>query len=227
LDSVNGRASEGTLSALGPDRQLLFTNGMARPRQHRDGALLDGAERALVKHGPAGFTLRSAADEAAVSAATFVKRFGSRQRLLVALSQRWIDGLPHRMGSAAAAHPPGAAQVLAVAIDGFEQFDDPRSAAPHLVALAGDLADPELRALLARGWRVCKDGLASAVAAAHSRDELAASPDPERAARVLHSLANGAFLDWSVAPHGRLADRLAEDLSPLLAAWNTKENACE
>lgn len=205
----------------------MFNNTVGRPRATSDDELLDAAERALVGHGPAGFTLRTAAGEAGVSAATYVKRFGSRQELLVALSRRWIDRLPGEVRAAVAGRPPGAEQVRAATVRGFERFDDPDAAAAHLMALTGDLADPELRRLLAQGWRLVKDGIARAVSEAHAHGRLCASPEPAVAARVLHALAHGAFLDWSVDPSGRLADRLAADLTPLVAAWSTKERTVD
>ncbi|MGH3158766.1 MAG: helix-turn-helix domain-containing protein, partial [Streptosporangiaceae bacterium] len=56
---------------------------MARPVGTPDDVLLDAAGRVLMTQGPSGFTLAKAATSAGVSAATFVKRFGSKEQLFL------------------------------------------------------------------------------------------------------------------------------------------------
>jgi alkanesulfonate monooxygenase SsuD/methylene tetrahydromethanopterin reductase-like flavin-dependent oxidoreductase (luciferase family) len=45
-----------------------------------------------------------------------------------------------------------------------------------------------------------------------------------RAARAVLGVINGVSIDWSIRPHGRLADRLAEDVDAVLAAWRGRED---
>ena len=66
---------------------------MARPRLIDDERLLAAAREVLYEVGPGTFTLQRAAERAEVSAATFIKRFGSKQELFLALNRRWVDSL--------------------------------------------------------------------------------------------------------------------------------------
>jgi AcrR family transcriptional regulator len=63
---------------------------MARPRGIADEQLLAAAQELLYEVGPAAFTLEKSASRAGVSAATLIKRFGSKRQFLLALNRRWV-----------------------------------------------------------------------------------------------------------------------------------------
>jgi AcrR family transcriptional regulator len=63
---------------------------MARPHGIADEQLLAAAQELLYEVGPAAFTLEKSASRAGVSAATLIKRFGSKRQLLLALNRRWV-----------------------------------------------------------------------------------------------------------------------------------------
>jgi AcrR family transcriptional regulator len=67
-----------------------------------DEQLLAAAQRLLHEVGPAEFTLARAAALGGVSAATLIKRFGSKRQPFLALNRRWVDSIGH--GLAAAVH---------------------------------------------------------------------------------------------------------------------------
>src|SRR6476620_6910836 len=75
---------------------------MSRPRALNGDRLLDAAAQELAEVGPAAFTLASAADRAGASAATYIKRFGSRHCVFIALNRRWADSVSAGIDSAVA-----------------------------------------------------------------------------------------------------------------------------
>jgi AcrR family transcriptional regulator len=117
-------------------------------------------------------------------------------------------------GAAAGAADPVAA-IRAGATVGVDGVEDPVTTANHLAQFGADLADPDLRAELARMWEAHRRALERLVAAA----DLPGAPPPPVAARILVALAHGTQVHWAVAPDGELRERLIADIDAVLAAW--------
>ena len=173
--------------------------------------------------GPSGFTLAKAAEQAGVSAATLVKRFGSKERLFLRLSERWAGSLDAALGDAAAAYDSPLARLRAVALHNYHDLDHPTTAAMQLAALAVDLQHGEMRNLLHQGWGHVRRHLARHAADAASANELVGAPPPEQLARIVFTAMEGGCLSWSVHPHGSLVARLGDDLDALLGAWMARK----
>lgn len=193
---------------------------MARPRGVSDDDLLQAASDVLMARGPAAFTLERSATRAGVSAATLIKRFGSRRELLLALDRRWVASIPAGVAAAAVGRT-AVDRLRAAVLWGREDLDTPEHTANSLAALALDLTDPALTELLGEGWRAIEAALVPLVQAAIDAGELAADVPAHRLARVLRATCEGSCLAWLTAPEGTLADRLAEDVDVLLRGWRT------
>ncbi|MEV0676886.1 TetR/AcrR family transcriptional regulator [Actinosynnema sp. NPDC050436] len=187
---------------------------MARPKTITDERLLGATAVVIGRRGP-GFTIADVAAEAGVSVGTVAQRFGSKSGLLQALTRQTTADVERRMLAAAATGADPAAGLRAALLTWFEDVTDPVEAGNHLAQLGCDLVDPDLRALLARLHEVTERTVLALVREA----DLPGGPPPERAARVLTGLLFGVAVDWSVRPRGALADRLAEDVDAVLAAW--------
>jgi AcrR family transcriptional regulator len=177
---------------------------VARPRTITDERLLTALAQAITEVGPS-FTVADVAARAGVSVGTVAQRFGSKHGLLKALSSAAISRVAETVRAAA----PGGVRAALVAV--FRDLDDPATAANNLAQLAGDLADPELGALLGRFY-----GTLEAEMALLLRNVPGAPPN---AARVLVALANGTAVDWSLRPEGSLVDRLTTDIDAVLEGW--------
>lgn len=192
---------------------------MARPIETTDEHLLAAADKVLMTEGPSAFTLAKAAECAAVSAATFIKRFGSKQELFLRLSQRWFDSLDGFLHDTAAAQASPLARLRTVALANYHDLDNPATVSNQLAALAVDLQDDKMRELLDSGWRVVRRHLEQHAADAVSIGELAGCPPPEQLARIVFVAMEGGCLSWSVRPEGSLVARLGDDLDALLHSW--------
>jgi AcrR family transcriptional regulator len=198
---------------------------VSRPIETDDDSLLDAADRVLMTEGPSAFTLVKAADAAGVSAATLIKRFGSKDRLFLRLSQRWVASLDPLLDEAAAAHSSPLARLRAVALHNYHDLDHAETAANQLAALAIDLQNDEMRGWLHVGWEHVRRHLTCHATAAISAGELAGCPPPPQLARIILSSMEGGCLTWSVHPEGSLIIRLAADLDALLEGWTTRTGA--
>lgn len=121
---------------------------MSRPPRSSDAELLDRIDVALAgRTSTEPWKLDEIAPAAGISAAGLIKRFGSKERLLHALSRRWIDSIPQ------------------AAIDSERALDELRTyarmhfaTASSSAAITGlgelmrDLWSPEAAVLLREGW---------------------------------------------------------------------------
>ena len=196
---------------------------MGRPIETDDDALLDAADFVLMREGPSGFTLAKSAEVAGVSAATLIKRFGSKERLFLRLSQRWVASLEPQLEAAAADHSSPLARLRAVALSSYHDLDHADTASNQLAALAIDLQNDEMRGWLHVGWGQVQRHLGRHAADALAVGELVGCPPPQQLARIIVGTMEGGCLTWSVHPEGSLVARLAEDLDALLGGWTTPQ----
>jgi AcrR family transcriptional regulator len=183
---------------------------MARPREITDERMHTAAALVIGRLGP-GFTLADVAAEARVAVGTVAQRFGSKHGLLVAMTKQAIAGM--RDGMRVAGDDPVEALVAA-----YAPLDDPATAANNLAQLSVDLADPELRALMADFYAAMEAEIARLI----GRTDPGA---PANAARILTAVADGTAIHWSARPAGGLAERLRADLTAVTAGWTRKEGS--
>jgi AcrR family transcriptional regulator len=188
---------------------------MARPRHITDERLLTAAGRVVSRLGP-GFTLADVAAEAQVAVGTLAQRFGSKHGLLVAMTKASIDGMRGQMrGSVADAG--GVDVVVHVLVAAYAPLDDSVTAANNLAQLAADLADGELRGLMAEFYAVMEAEVAALIRSAAG--VLPGAPPAPVAARILTAVADGTAIHWSARPEGGLCDRMRADLTAVMAGW--------
>jgi AcrR family transcriptional regulator len=192
---------------------------MARPRGIPDEELLAAAQSLLFEVGPAGFTLEKSAARAGVSAATLIKRFGSKRQLLLALNRRWVASIEPAMSAAAEGGDTSVRRLRNGTLWGYADLDSPANAATQLATLALDLQDDPMRELLAEGWRMIADQLTRLAQEAIDAGELSGRPPAAQVARILLATAEGTCLAWSLAPSGSLVARLEADIDAILASW--------
>lgn len=197
---------------------------MARPRILDENRLLDAAAEVLADVGPAEFTLARAAERVGASAATYVKRFGSKHGVFVALNRRWVDSVESDL-SARTAHLHGVERLREALLWGTPTMDAPENAANLLAALALDLTHADLRALLDRGWAAQHQHIAELVAEVVRDGDLRGAPEPDDAARMLLALVEGTRIAWCVRPEGSLERRTRRHVDALLHAWHQQPSA--
>jgi AcrR family transcriptional regulator len=193
---------------------------MARPRGISDEDLLAAAQGLLYEVGPAAFTLEKAAARAGASAATLIKRFGSKRQLLLALNRRWVASIGPGITAAAEGQPTALGRLRAAALWGYEDLDSPAHAITQLTALALDFQDEHMRALLVEGWEAIEDHLTRLAQEAIEAGELSGRPCAAQVARILRAAGDGTSVGWSVAPRGSLMERLEADIDAILTSWS-------
>lgn len=192
---------------------------MARPRSFDDEHLLSCAAEVLAQVGPSRFTLARAAARAGVAPATYIKRFGTKQGLFLALNRRWVRTVGEGM-DAAASTTTGVDRIRAAAMWGVAEMDVPEHAANMLAALALDMQHPPMTALLNQGWATWRARID-----AHLRDAITAgalphAPAPSVAANMLFALVEGTRIAWCAHPQGSLQQAVRQLIDELISTWS-------
>lgn len=160
---------------------------MARPRVLSDDEVLDRLAAFLTdRRSVEPWTLAEAGARIGMTSAGLVKRFGSRQGLVAALSDRWVRAIP------AGPVRPGdvESELLSWVTDRGASQAQPLTLATRLAQLVGDLSDPVLAGLLVEGWRREQAYVASLLAL----HDLRRLPDPAQGAALLFDALCGANL---------------------------------
>lgn len=181
---------------------------MGRPRLASDDDILDATARAVSRHGPGSLTLATVAEQAGITAAAILQRFGSKHGLLLALSRRSTAGAAEAVEAAMARSRSGSAlDALAELLTGdLGAVDSPDVLANHVGMLQLDLTDPELRAEARRHAAAVRHGVEQLLHAAVDAGELELPPGVgcARLAEAVESTYNGALVTWALTPRGSL-----------------------
>ena len=178
---------------------------MPRTKTLPDDAVLDAAERAMLRHGPAGFTLAQAAAESGLAVPTLIQRFGDKQALIRNVMARSNE----RFFTMLEALPPGSGTPSVVDLVGrvAEPLGGEASPSGRTPWLIEDFRDPALNAFA----RTRLERLREAIADRLPRTVL----PPATVAAVVVSAWQGAIMWWRTAPQGRLADHVRGTIEAL------------
>jgi AcrR family transcriptional regulator len=154
-----------------------------------------------------------------VAAGTLVQRFGSKHGMLLGMTRAATASMRRDLRAAVADVDDPVAAVTQALVGWYAPLDDPHSAANNLAQLAFDLADDQLRQLMAEFFAVMEAELRPLLGRGVAAGELPVAPPVAVAARVLTAVADGTAIHWSTWPTGSLRARMRADLEAVLAGW--------
>jgi AcrR family transcriptional regulator len=191
---------------------------MARPRTVSDDAILTAAAQAVAASGPANVTLAQIGGRVGLSAAALMRRFGSKDRLLLALARHGAETLPARLAAAGAAERPVAALIEAFAamaggVRSTAEF------ANHLAFLLLDMSDPEFQRVSRDYTAAVEAAVATVLRAGVAAGEIEPGRLLDGLPRAVHAGYNGALVTWGMAGDGDPAASVREQLRRLLQPY--------
>jgi AcrR family transcriptional regulator len=188
---------------------------MSRPRQNTDAEILAAAFRAIARLGPARLTLADVAEEAGVTAASLVQRFGSKRALLLAAAADVAGGHVFIFHELRRKHRSPTAALLALADCMRVMGSTPEEVAHSLAFLQIDLTDPAFLAHARSSALGMREGIRALVRDAVATGELRRC-DTLRLARAFHAALNGSILDWVIHRDGAMGPWVRRDLRTVL-----------
>ncbi|MFC4120873.1 TetR/AcrR family transcriptional regulator [Nonomuraea zeae] len=195
---------------------------MGRPRTTSDEAILQATARAIGRYGPQGVTLAAVAQEAGLSPATLVQRFGSKRGLLLAFAAHATETVRLPFQRAREDHGSPLEALRAAVVDLAAGVSTPEELAGSLGFLQLDLTDAEFRRHAAEHALRTRDEIAALLAEAVAAGELAETAEVDRLAHAVQVTYNGALILWALTGSLPLAaamrDALDQTLRPYLGA---------
>jgi AcrR family transcriptional regulator len=189
---------------------------VARPRTVSDTAILAAAADAVAAVGPAAVTLAGIGARVGLTAAALVRRFGSKDRLLLALARHGAEALPAGLAAARTAEQPVAALVEAFATLAGRVRTAPEFA-HHLAFLLMDLTVPEFQQVNREHVTAVESAVEQVLRAGVAAGELAPDAVDDDLPRAVHAAYNGALLTWGMAGgEGDPAEQVRRQLRRLL-----------
>jgi AcrR family transcriptional regulator len=188
-----------------------------RPRKVSDSQIFAALHAVMSRVGPGDLTLAAIAEEAGVTAAVLVQRFGSKRALLLALAEKYADGAGEVIATVAKRHasPLGALRGYAACMAGMAA--SPAALARSLAYLQIDLTDPDFRKYLVKQARATRAGLRRLVEASLRAGELAPDVKPAQLARTIEAMLTGSMITWAFYREGPAAKWMSTDLEAVLA----------
>jgi len=189
-----------------------------RPRQNTDTEILQAAFRAIARLGPVKLTLADVAEEAGVTAASLVQRFGSKRALLLAAAADVAGGHVYIFHQLRKRRRSPVAAIVGLADCMGVMGSTPEQVAHSLAFLQIDLNDPSFLAYARASALGMREGIRALVRDAVAAGELKKC-DTLRLARTLHATLNGSMLDWAIHREGDMATWLRRDLKMVLEPY--------
>jgi len=189
-----------------------------RPRTVDDPTILEAAIRVLGRMGPEKLTLAHVGEEAGLSAATLVQRFGSKRELLLAVMKHAITSTNERHAAANSSTDSALEAIFTCAMDRSGSFAGPDVLGNLFAFYLSDLSDPDFRALTVENSRQAIAGFKSLLDKAVENGELAESyVDTQQLAETIYSLMVGSLVTWTVSGgEGNYRTRIRRELDVLL-----------
>lgn len=187
-----------------------------RPRTVDDSTILEAAVTVLGRIGPERLTLADVGQEAGLSAATLVQRFGSKRDLMLSVMKFATEGFDGRFELAIKGNDSPLEAIFTAAIE-RAPLGEPGALAHMLAFYLSDLGDPDFRALAIENSRKAVAGFKRMLDEAVVEGELTESyVDTTQLAETIYSLVMGTLLTWTVSGEGDYRVRIRNELDVLL-----------
>jgi AcrR family transcriptional regulator len=190
-----------------------------RPRTVSDEDLISATIKVMSRLGPVKMTLAAVAQEAGVTAATLVQRFGSKRGLMLKIAGDAAEFGDACFGMVRAAHPESPLAALIAAVTGMAQMaNTPEELSNSLAFLQIDISDPDfyvhtlaMAKKTVAGYRaLLKDAIAAGELKPH---------DTLRMARAINAIAGGSLISWAVFREGTAEKWVKRDVETLIAPY--------
>ncbi len=193
---------------------------MPRPKTLSDEAVLEATARVLLRLGPARFTLADVAQQAGLSPATLVQRFGGKRGLMLAFARSAASraGVPFEAARRKAKSPLAALRLALV--HASKDLSSRREIANSLAVLLDDLTDDDMRAAAVQHAQATQHAIRGLLDAAVAAGELRKA-DTKALALSVQAAWNGAIIQWALRDAGSFDAFLKRVLAPLLPTHKT------
>jgi AcrR family transcriptional regulator len=191
---------------------------MARPRTVSDDEILAATIRAMTRLGPVKLTLADVAEEAGLSPAALIKRFGSKRGLLLAVSSAGSTGMAESFRELRRRYASPLEALLVATTFMARHTKSAEELANHLAFLQIDVTDPAFREHMLVISRATLAGYAACIRDAIEARELRPC-DAKAVARAVNAVVAGSLIAWAVFRKGSAERWVRDDVETVLAPY--------
>ena len=195
---------------------------MSRPRSTSDEEILSAALRVIARVGAGGFTLADVGEEAGLSPAGLVQRFGSKGGMMLALAEHRASGVAGRFAAARELHASSLDALLQALAGVAHEVDTPQALANLLAFEQMHLAEDAFHAHALRHARTTLAEIRALLEEAVDSGELAQC-DPDDLSRTVQTAYTGALSTWAVYRSGTLDEWLRGEVEAVLEPYRTAD----
>ncbi len=189
-----------------------------RPRSTSDDEILLAAARVIARVGPGTFTLGDVGEEAGLSPAGLVQRFGSKAGLLLALAEHRASGLPGRFAAARELHASSLDALLQALAGIAHEVGTPEALANQLALELMHLDEDGFHAHALQHARTMLAQIRALLDEGVQTGELAEC-DPDDLSRTVQTAYTGALSTWAVYRSGTLDEWLRGEVEAVLEPY--------
>jgi len=172
--------------------------------------------RAMSRLGPIKLTLADVADEAGLSPAALIKRFGSKRALLLAVSQAGSSGMAESLAALRHSQRSPLDALLIATTYLARHTKSAEELANHLAFLQIDVTDPDFRKPMLEISRATLAGYEALLRDAIKAGELRPC-DTKALARAISAVVGGSLISWAVFRKGSAERWVRADVETVLA----------
>ena len=189
-----------------------------RPRTISDKEILIATARVVARVGASVLTLADVGEEAGLSPATLLQRFGSKRGLLLAVAAGSADSLESTLGRIRGEYASPVAALIASASAVVQSSENAEELINGLTFLHADPRDPEFRQHAAEAARRVRAAYRQLIEEGIADGELA-DCDAEGLARAVESIAGGALMSWAACREGDAGSYIEREVVTLLRGY--------
>jgi AcrR family transcriptional regulator len=189
---------------------------VTRQKTIPDRDIIRAGARVLMRVGPARFTLADVANEAGLSPATLLQRFGSKRGLILAFARAAAAEATAPFEQARIQNHSPLAALRAGLVGAARGLQSRQEVANSLGVLIDDIVDDEMRAAAVLHAEATEGAIRELLDAAMAAGEIE-SADSEELALSVQAAYNGAIIQWALRGSGAFEPFLARVLAPLLS----------
>lgn len=179
--------------------------------------------RVVSREGALRFTLEQVGREAGITAPAVLQRFGTKRKLLLALSERGRREPGDAFARARAQHASRVDALVHGLTERMTGIGTPKEIARSLEYLGLDMADPGFHEHALAFFDALRGEVEALLREAAEKGELEKTVDVPAVARACEVAFNGSVITWGVrhGPEASLAEAVRHDLVATLAPFRT------
>jgi len=185
---------------------------MSRPRRVANDVVYKAAHDIIMQHGPRSLTFQSLGDATGLVPAALVRRFRTKQQLLLEIDMYWLEVAADTLTEAASRHDSPLEAIISTLSNEMSFATSADIYINGLAFLLEGLASPKLYTNYQTAFRHRQKGIEYLLEAAKKKRELRSDVNSSELSRLLQIIQQGACHMWIMTQEGPIESSIEQYL---------------